>query len=139
MNEVFEYRRAPNRGVIWLFAITITVLVCVISVSDAMHLLWLVWVLVAVMIFIMLLPKPAAGIRVDDDHLVLAAWRQPRLILLDDIAYLRATSISADSDVTIVYKDGREEGAFAGDMPDIETLSYVMATRGIPVRELQQF
>lgn len=136
MNEVYEYRRAPNRGVIWLSAVTIAVLVSVVGYSDSGHLIWLIWSLGAVLIFWMLLPKPVAGIRIDDNHLILAAWRQPRLIALDDIAYLRATSVSADSDVTIVYKDGREEGAFAGDMPDIETLSYVMAIRGVPVRDI---
>jgi hypothetical protein len=88
------------------------------------------------MLFWMVLPRPIAGIRVDDHHLILSAWRLPRMIPLDDIAYLRATSVSADSDVTIVYKDGREEGTFAGDMPDIETLSYVMAMRGVPVRDI---
>lgn len=136
MNEVYEYRRAPNRGVIWLCAMTIVILICVVSISAATHLLWLVWALAAAMLFWMLLPKPVAGIRIDDEHLVLGAWRNPRQIPLDDIAYLRATSVSADSDVTIVYKDGREEGTFAGDLPDIETLSYVLALRGIPVRDI---
>lgn len=136
MNEVFEYRRAPNRGVIWLCAIMIVVLIGIVSLGNARNLIWLIWALGAVLIFWMLLPKPVAGIRVDDDHLILGAWRRPRFIALDDIAYLRATSVSADSDVTIVYKDGREEGAFAGDMPDIETLAYVMAIRGVPVRDI---
>lgn len=136
MHEVYEYRRAPNRGVIWLCAVAVIILICVVIISDATHLLWLVWALAAVMIFWMLLPKPVAGIRIDDEHLVLSAWRNPRRIPLDDIAYLRATSVSADCDITIVYKDGREEGAFAGDMPDLETLSYVMALRGIPVRDI---
>lgn len=136
MNEVYEFRRAPNRGVIWLSAVTIALLITVVGYSDSGHLIWLIWVLGAVLICWMLLPKPVAGIRIDDDHLILGAWREPRLIALDDIAYLRATSVSADSDVTIVYKDGREEGAFAGDMPDIETLAYVMAIRGVPVRDI---
>lgn len=136
MNEVYEYRRAPGRGAIWLCALMISFLTSVVILGGAQDLLWLICVLGAVMILWMMLPKPVAGIRVDDDHLVLGAWRRPRPILLDDIAYLRATAISADSDVTIVYKDGREEGAVAGDMPDIETLSYVMALRGIPVRDI---
>lgn len=136
MNEVYEYRRAPNRGVIWLCASMVIILICIVVVSGATQLVWAVWVLGAVMLFWMVLPRPVTGIRVDDHHLILSAWRQPRLIPLDDIAYLRATSVSADSDVTIVYKDGREEGTFAGDMPDLETLSYVMAMRGVPVRDI---
>lgn len=136
MNEVYEFRRSPNRGVIWLSAVTIAVLVSVVGYSGSGHLIWLIWALGALLILWMVLPKPVSGIRIDDNHLILAAWRQPRLIALDDIAYLRATTVSADSNVTIVYKDGREEGAFAGDMPDIETLSYVMAIRGVPVRDI---
>ncbi|WP_296427962.1 hypothetical protein [Yoonia sp.] len=136
MNDVYEFRRAPGRGIIWLSATMIVLLISLITWTGAEHLLRLVWALGAVLILWMLLPKPVAGIRVDDDHLTLSAWRRPRLIALDDIAYLRATDISADSDITIVYKDGREEGAFAGDMPDIPTLSYVMAARGVPVRDI---
>lgn len=134
MNEVYEYRRAPSKAVLWLCVCAIIVLMGIIGVTGKLHLIWMICALIALMAFWVLTPKPVAGIRIDEDHLVLAAWRQPRLVALDDIAYLRATSISADSDVTIVYKDGREEGSFAGDMPDIETLSFVMAKRGVPVR-----
>lgn len=136
MNEVYEYRRAPSKGVIWLCGIKIAVLLWAVTMTDAEHLIWLIWALAAMMLLCMTLPKPIAGIRVDDDHLTLSAWRKPRPIPLDNIAYLRTTSVSSDSDVTIVYKDGRDEGAFVGDMPDIDTLSFVMASRGVPVRDI---
>ena len=136
MYEIYEYRRAPSRGVIWLCGTKIAVLLWAVTMTDADHLIWLIWALAAVMLLCLALPTPVAGIRVDDDHLTLSAWRKPRPIALNDIAYLRATFVSSDSDVTIVYKDGREEGAFVGDMPDIGTLSHVMAARGVPVRDI---
>ncbi len=84
----------------------------------------------------MLIPQPIAGIRVDNDNLVLSAWRSPRSIPLDSIAFLRAAVTSTETEISIVFKDGSEESAFAGDMPDIDTLVDVMAARGIPVRDV---
>lgn len=136
MNEVYEYRRAPNRGVIWLSATAVILLIVAVTLTGAEELTWLVWALGAATLCWMLLPKPVAGIRVDDDYLVLSAWRNPRHIRLDDIAYMRATEASAETDIAIVYKDGTEEGTFTGDMPDIETLVEVMAQRGIAVRDV---
>lgn len=136
MNDVYEYRRAPNPWVIRLFAMAIVILIGIVALTGARHLMTLVWILGAATFTWMLLPKPISGIQVDQDYLVLGAWRNPRAIPLDDIAYLRVTELSAECTVTIVYKDGREEGTFAGDMPDITTLSEVMAERGIPLRDV---
>lgn len=136
MNEVYEYRRAPNLWVIRLSIITAALLVVVIALTGAQHLTILVWGLGAASLYWMLLPHPVSGIRIDDTYLVLAAWRNPRAIRLDDIAYLRVTEVSAECSVTVVYKDGREEGTFAGDLPEIEELSEVMAERGIPLRDV---
>lgn len=136
MNEVYEYRRAPNRGVIWLSVTAVAMLLAAITFTGARELTWLTWALGATTLCWMLLPKPVAGIRVDGNVLVLSAWRNPRAILLNDIAYLRATEASAETDIAIVYKDGTEEGTFKGDMPDIETLVEVMAKRGIAVRDV---
>ncbi len=136
MNDVYEYRRAPNQWVIRLFAIAIVLLTTIVTLTDAQHLMTLVWALGAITFTWMLLPKPISGIRVDQDHLTLGAWRKPRSIPLDDISYLRVTELSAECNVTIVYKDGREEGTFAGDLPDIDELSEVMAERGIPLRDV---
>jgi hypothetical protein len=134
MNEVYEYRRAPGKGIIWLGGMGVVLLLVAVSVTDATELMWLVWVLAALTLVLMLVPRPVTGIRVDDTYLVLAAWRKPRSIALDDIAYLRATQTDPETAIVIVYKDGTEEKTFIGDMPDLETLIYVMAARGIPVR-----
>ncbi|PUB10723.1 hypothetical protein [Yoonia sediminilitoris] len=135
MNEVYEYRRAPNLWVMRLSVVSLALLIMVIALTGAHHLTALAWGLGAATLYWMLLPHPVSGIRVDDNYLVLAAWRRPRAIPLDNIAYLRITEVSAECTVTIVYKDGREEGTFAGDLPSIEALSDVMAERGIPLRE----
>lgn len=136
MNDVYEYRRAPNQWVIRIFAIATLFLTTVIVMTGAEHLMTLVWGLSAATFCWMMLPKPISGIMVDEDYLVLGAWRRPRRIRLDDIAYLRVTELSAECTVTIVYKDGREEGTFAGDLPDIDELSEVMAERGVPLRDV---
>ena len=135
MNEVYEFRRAPSRGGIWLSATAVLMLIVAVSLTGSEELSWLVWGVGAATLCWMMLPKPVAGIRVDDDYLVLSAWRNPRSIRLDDIAYMRVTEASAETDIAIVYKDGREEGTFIGDMPEIESLIDVMAKRGIAVRD----
>jgi hypothetical protein len=136
MNQVYEYRRAPNRGVIWLSAIAMVMLISAVTLTGAAELTWLAWTMGAITLGWMLLPKPVAGIRVDDDFLTLSAWRNPHAIPLDDIAYLRTTEASAETNIAIVFKDGTEEGTYSGDMPDIETLVEVMAKRGIAVRDV---
>ncbi len=135
MNDVYEYRKQRGRGVIWLSAITVVFLLGAILIFGATQFITVAAILGAVMLLWMAMPAPAAGIRVDDEYLTLSAWRKPRQIRLNDIAYLRATDQSPDSDVTVVYKDGREEGTFKGDMPDFDTLAEVMAARGVPVRD----
>jgi hypothetical protein len=82
----------------------------------------------------MIVPKPIYGIKVDPEFLVLSAWRKPRFVCLEDIAYLRASDISDETNIAIVFKNGTEEGIFAADLPDTDTLVYVMAEHGIPVR-----
>jgi hypothetical protein len=135
MNDVYEFRRAPGKGAIWLGSATVAVLLFVMALTDA-KLDWLVWGAGAVTLTWMVLPRPVAGIKVDDTHLVLSAWQNPQTIPLDDIDHLKATRESLESDFKIVLRDGREMIALAGDMPDLETLVYVMAVRGIPVRDV---
>ncbi|MFG5383053.1 hypothetical protein [Yoonia sp. R2-816] len=136
MNDVYEYRRAPNPWVIRLSAMALILLTTFVIITEAGHLMVVVWGLAAATYCWMMMPKPVLGIRIDRENLVLGAWRKPRAIPLDDIAYLRVTEVSAETSVTIVYKDGREEGTFAGDLPEIETLSEVLAERGIPLRDI---
>ena len=136
MNDVYEYRRAPNPWVIRLSAIAVVLLMTFVIIADADHLLLVVWGLAAATYCWMMMPKSVLGIRIDRENLVLGAWRRPRAIRLDDIAYLRVTETSAEPAVTIVYKDGREEAMFAGDLPEIEVLSEVLAERGVPLRDI---
>jgi len=136
MSDVYEYRRAPNRGPVWLALIGVILLLVAVIQFGATHLIWLVWVAAAVTIAWMILPQPVSGIRIDRDHLVLAAWRKPRPIALDDIAHLRVDDSGLETHVTIVYRNGGEEVIFAGDLPDVDTLITVLADRGVPVREV---
>ncbi len=134
MDEVFEYRIAPGRGAIWLAAFGVVVLVLAIVLNEAYHLMPLVWVTAAVTLTWMIVPKPVYGIKIDAEYLVLSAWRKPRYIRLDDIAHLRASNISDETNIALVYKNGEEEAVFAGDLPDVDTLVVVMAQHGVPVR-----
>lgn len=136
MSDVYEYRRAPNRGPVWLALIGVILLLVAVIQFGATQLTWLVWVAAAVTIAWMILPQPVSGIRIDRDHLVLAAWRKPRPIALDDIAHLRVDDSGLETHTTIVYRNGKEEVIFAGDLPDVDTLIMVLADRGIPVREV---
>lgn len=134
MNEVYAYRSAPGKGAIWLALAGMALVLASAVITGRQDLMQLVWVFGAVTLAWMLIPRHAAGIRIDDETLVLSAWRKPQPVPLDDIAYLRATPANIQTDVTIVFKDGREQQIFAGDLPDIDTLVTVMALRGIPVR-----
>jgi len=136
MSELYEYRRAPTKGPVWLAFIGVVILLVGVIQFGATQLLWLVWVLGAITIAWMLLPQPISGIRIDADHLVLSAWRNPRPIPLDDIAHLRVNDTGLEAEVAIVYRDGKVEDIFAGDLPDIDTLITVLAERGVPVRDV---
>ena len=134
MNEVYEYRNAPGKGAIWLAAFGVALLLMAVLIAGATHLMPLVWVASALTLAWMIFPKPIYGIKVDPEFLVLSAWRKPRFVRLEDIAYLRASDISDETNIAIVFKNGTEEGIFAADLPDTDTLVYVMAEHGIPVR-----
>jgi hypothetical protein len=136
MNQVYEYRQTPSKGAIWLAIIGVMLLLAAVVINSAEHLMWLVWVSGGVTLAWMIVPKPISGIRIDDDYLVLSAWRNPKPLPLDSIAYLRAVDGNDENPVTIFFKDGSQEGIFAGDLPDIDTLISVMAERGIPVRDV---
>ncbi|MFT7107861.1 MAG: hypothetical protein ACJAVT_002390 [Yoonia sp.] len=134
MNEIFEHRVAPGKGAIWLAAFGVVLLVLVIVINQAYHLMPLAWAAAAVTITWMIFPKPVYGIKVDAEYFVVSAWRKPRYIKLDDIAYLRASNISDETNIILVYKSGDEEPIFASDLPDVDTLAVVMAQHGVPVR-----
>ena len=136
MSDVYEYRRAPNKGPIWLAFFGVVLLLVAVIYFEATQLQALAWVFGAILIAWMLLPQPISGIRIDKDHLTLSAWRKPRPIPLDDIAHLRVSEAGLDTEVAIVYRNGDVEDVFSGDLPDIDTLIAVLAERGIPVRDV---
>jgi hypothetical protein len=136
MEDEYEYRRAPSKGAFWLAVMGVIVLLLFILYTDAFHLMWLVWVFAAFTVAWMLSPKTIYGIKIDADYLVLAAWRNPRYILLKDIAYLRGSDISEETKIAIVFKSGEEEGIFDADLPDVDTLVTELGERGVPVRDV---
>ncbi|KQI71534.1 hypothetical protein AN191_12490 [Loktanella sp. 5RATIMAR09] len=136
MSDVYEYRRAPSKGPIWLAFLGMVLLIVAIIYFEATQLEALAWIIGAVLIAWMLLPQPISGVRIDADHLTLAAWRDPRPIPLDDIAYLRVSEAGLDPEVAIVYRNGTIEDIFSGDLPDTDTLIAVLAERGVPVRDV---
>lgn len=134
MNDVYEYRRARGKAVVWLSGMGVVLMLAAVSVTGATDLMWLVWALAALTLALMMVPRPISGIRVDDTYLVLSAWHKPRAVALDDIAFLRAIHGDPETSFVIVYMDGTEEKTLSRDMPDIETMVRVMADRGIAVR-----
>ncbi|MGJ8623221.1 MAG: hypothetical protein ACSHW1_10605 [Yoonia sp.] len=136
MTDVYEYRQAPNKGPIRLAALCLVGLILTIFVNGTGPLFWVAWSVGAVTIAWMMFPRPIYGIKVDDTYLVLAAWRNPRYVPLDEIAHLRVSNVSEETKVSIVYKDGVEEAIFAADLPDLDVLVGVMAERRVPVRDI---
>ena len=133
MHEVYEYRLSSRRSAIWLAAALVAFSLGYAVVNSAPAILTVICATGGVLLGWMLMANPMSGIRVDHETLVLNAWRRPREIPLSEIAYLRMTHWTDDSTVSIVYKDGREEGTNYADMPPPNTLAAVMAARGIPV------
>jgi len=136
MNNDYEFRRAPGKSAIWLSALGVVMLFGVVMIMDADHLTWVAWTAATVTLAWMFLPKPIYGIKIDDEYLVLAAWRKPKYVRLEEIAYLRATDVSDETNIAIVYRSGDEEGIFAADLPDVDTLVAVLGERGVPVRDV---
>ncbi|EBA13015.1 hypothetical protein [Roseobacter sp. CCS2] len=136
MSRVYEYRRAPNKGPVWLALMGAIMLLVSVVHYGATDLVWLAWAAIALTIAWMVLPRPVSGIRIDNTHLVLSAWRNPRPIPLDHIAHLQVRDMELEGDVTIVYRNGEQEDIFTNDLPDVDTLIAVLAERGIPVRDV---
>ena len=134
MSETYVYKRKPGRGVIWLAAAVTLALCGGVYLWGAANLLPILMLFAALTAAWVFLPRPTYGIKVDGSHLTLGAWRKPRPIPLDSIAYIQASEISDEINYVIVYRDEEREGIFALDLPDEDTLVEIMAERGIPVR-----
>ena len=136
MDDTFVYKHRPARGVIWLTAAAALALGAAVYWLGLTNLLTVFVLFAGLTIAWFLLPRPVYGIKLDSTYLTLGAWRKPRPIPLDSIAYLQAKDISDEINYVIVYRDeeAEEEGIFALDLPDEDTLVEVMAERGIPVR-----
>lgn len=134
MSGIYEYRRAPSKGAVLLGTVCVLLITFAVMLTERDYLMLLAWALASATITWLAILRPVAGIRIDDDYLILSAWRTPHMIPLDDIAHLRATHVRIQTEVVIVFKDGREEGVLAADLPELTVLSKVMAERGIAVR-----
>ncbi|SFS15874.1 hypothetical protein [Yoonia litorea] len=134
MSDTFEYRHKPKRPVVWLAAAMAVAIAVMVVALDLQQLIWLSVLFIAITVGWLMPRRPVYGIKLDGDHLTLAAWRKPRPVPLDRIAYLQAAETSDEISYVIVYRDGEQEGVFPLDLPDDDTLVEVMAERGIPVR-----
>ncbi len=134
MSEVYKFKRRPARAVIWVTLLCVILFGAFVYVNQLAQFYWLVAGCALISVVWLLLPRPIYGIKVDDTHLTLAAWRKPRPVPLDRIAHLQATEHTDEIGYVIVYKDDEYEGIFSLDLPDEETLIEIMAERGIPVR-----
>ncbi len=135
MDEIYEYRLGFGRRLEWLAAIAAAALLSFAIDNQSPLILGAVWGLCASMIVWFLSQNKVAGIRVDETHLTLAAWRDPKEVPLANIDHFRMTHWTDDSDVVLVYRDGTEEELSASDLPGIQEFSEVMADRGIPVKD----
>lgn len=134
MDDTYVYKRKSGRGVVWLSIVVTVALAGAIYGLGHSDLLPVMLLFLALTVGWLFVPRPTYGIKVDDTHLTLAAWRKPRAIPLDSIAHIEASDISDEITYVIVYRDGEREGVFALDLPDEDTLVEIMAERGIPVR-----
>ena len=134
MSDAYVYKRRPGRGVIWLAGLVTAALGAMVYTAGLLDLLPVLVLFAALTLGWIFLPRPTYGIKVDNTHLTLAAWRKPRPVPLDNIAYIQAANVSDEISYIIVYKDNEREGIFALDLPDEDTLGDIMGERGIPVR-----
>ena len=135
MTEFYAYRRSSRSKVVWLCAAAAAAVMIYGITYDVPNIIGLVLVFIFVVIGWQLMANNVRGIRVDTENLILNAWREPRLIALDDIAYLRAEHWTDDPGISIVYKDGTEERTNPRDMPPLSELTEVMAMRGIRIKD----
>ncbi len=131
MNEIYEYKRRPNRKVTWFAACCIGFLFGFGLLTSNPKILGLVWGLIAVCLLWILMKSPTAGIKLDDQSLTLAAWRNPREVPLSAIDHLEVQHWTDETDVRIVYRDGGQEVIPFGDLPDMDTFSRELVYRGV--------
>lgn len=127
MENVYEYRMGIGHRLTWLAAIAVAALLAFAMDNQDPLILGTVWGLCAAIIIWFLSRSLVAGIRVDDRYFTLTAWRDPKPVPLEDIDYLCMTHWTENSDVMLVYADGTEQHIPAGDLPDIQLSSEVMA------------
>lgn len=135
MTEDFEYRQSGRGPLVWISAAVVVFWLTYGIANDAPNVIVAVWCMAAAIIGWLLMLNPVRGIRIDQENLILNAWRKPKVIPLADIAFLRAKHWTDDSDVVIVYNDGTEESTHPRDMPDLNTLALVMSQRGVKVKD----
>jgi len=135
MLEEFEYKFTHQRRGVWLAAAVIVLMMGIVTQAMLPQLVWAIYLLTLVMLVWMSLGVPVAGIRVTDDALIAAAWREPLALPLIEIAEMRAMDWSEQSDVFVRMLDGSEHILTAGDLPPISVLTDLMMERGVYLRD----
>lgn len=135
MEEFYEYRMAGRRRAVWLCAILIVFMIGIANQYDPPQIIWVIYAVSASMIAWMVISTPIAGIRLDHETLTLAAFRSPREVRLSEIDHVRPTHWTEESDIVLVYRDGREEVVSSGDLPSFAEFEELMIARGIPVKD----
>lgn len=135
MLEDFEYRLGGRNRTTWLASIALAALIGFIYQNQTPTIFITTVGLAAILILWLLTRNEVAGIRVDHQSIVLAAWRDPKPVPFSEIDHLRMSHWTDDCGLTLVYKNGDEEDIPSGDLPSIQLLSEVLADRGIAIKD----
>jgi uncharacterized protein (DUF58 family) len=135
MADVFEYRLPARRPLIWVVLAALLTLMTVIGVTGAAWYIWAIWGGTLLLVLYMLVVNPVSGIRLTPELLTLAAWRDPKPILLRDIAMVEIQNWSDSTDMVIHLTGGERIRAYSGDMPPKARLVRELNLRRVPVQE----
>lgn len=97
---------------------------------------WIVFVPAGIgfsMLLFMLIKNPINGLELQDEILILSAWRNPLPVPVHDIAKLEIVEWTDSSDFKVYLKSGEIIEAFSGDIPPITPFRKALAQVGIPL------
>jgi hypothetical protein len=87
----------------------------------------------SVMLLFMLIKNPVNGLELQDEMLILSAWRNPLQVPVHDIAKLEIVEWTDSSDFKVHLKSGEIIEAFSGDIPPTVPFRKALAQVGIPL------
>lgn len=85
------------------------------------------------MLLFMLIKNPVNGLELQDEMLILSAWRSPLPVPVRDIAKLEIVEWTDSSDFKVHLKSGETIEAFSGDIPPITPFRKALAQVDIPL------